>query len=351
MMEVFSIFLAAGANTSAGAATPLEFERKVAEAGGRVEFVFEDGRPFRECHASTLVDLGDNNLLCAWFGGTKEGADDVAVWMARFDGAKWNAPFRAAKIGTKAHWNPVLFRDPRSGCFLFFKVGERVATWRTFVMRSEDGGTWSKPAELVPGDVGGRGPVKNKPILLSDGAWLAGASTEHDGWRPFADRSEDGGNSWRRSADWEIDPAAVAGKGAIQPTLWESQPGHVHALIRTTCGRMARADSEDFGKTWTPVYLTPLPNNNSGIDAVRLDDGRVWLVYNPVATNWGPRTPLNIACTKDNGTTWRDVASLEINEGEYSYPAVIRTGRGLAVSYTWKRERIRCWQIPFDVVK
>ncbi len=28
------------------------------------------------------------------------------------------------------------------------------------------------------------------------------------------------------------------------------------------------------------------------IAALRLDDGRVLLVYNPVARNWGPRTPL-----------------------------------------------------------
>ncbi len=64
-------------------------------------------------------------------------------------------------------------------------------------MKSPDGErTWTEPVELVPGDEGGRGPVRAKPIRLSDGAWLAGASTELGSWRPFADRSEDRGEAW-----------------------------------------------------------------------------------------------------------------------------------------------------------
>ena len=43
----------------------------------------------------------------------------------------------------------------------------------------------------MPGDRGGRGPVKNKVIVLSDGTWLAGASLEPDAWDVFVDRSGD----------------------------------------------------------------------------------------------------------------------------------------------------------------
>ena len=54
---------------------------------------------------------------------------------------------------------------------------------------STDGGkSWSQAAELVPGDVsGGRGPVKNKPLLLPTGRILAPASTEQGRWLCFAD--------------------------------------------------------------------------------------------------------------------------------------------------------------------
>ncbi len=346
MFEVLSLMVTSGVVVS----SPEMFEQAIVAKGGRVDFVFEEDRPFRQCHASTLVETEDGGLLCAWFGGTEEGKPDVAIWMSRYGGGAWTAPIRIAKVMDEPHWNPVLFRDPISGYNLFFKVGKRVPIWRTYVMRSEDGDTWTEPAELVPGDVGGRGPVKNKPIVLSDGAWLAGASTEEGRWVPFADRSDDRGKTWVRSADWEIDPRVIKGDGAIQPTLWESQPGHVHALLRTSCGKVARADSTDYGKTWGAVYLTPLPNNNSGIDVVALADGKLLLVYNPVAKNWGERTPLNLAVSTDNGQTWRDIVSLEKAKGEYSYPSIIRTRNGVVLCYTWKRERVRCWQIPSVVL-
>ncbi|MBI5094291.1 MAG: exo-alpha-sialidase [Candidatus Hydrogenedentes bacterium] len=331
---------------------PTEFLSKVSANGGRADFVFGDDRPFPECHASTLAEAANGDLLCSWFGGTKEGTPDVGIWLSRFHDAAWTAPTQVAKVNDTAHWNPVLFRDPKRGLYLFFKVGPKIEFWQTYWMRShDDGRTWTLPCELVPGDQGGRGPVRSKPIILSDGAWLAPASTEYKHWDPFADRSEDGGLTWTRSAIFEIERKADDGKGAIQPTLWESSPGNVHALLRTTWGRIARTDSADYGKTWTPVYTTELPNNNSGIDALRLDDGRVLLVYNPVGANWGERTPLDLAVSTDNGESWRDVASLETEKHKgFSYPAIIRTAKGIAISYTWKRERIRVWQIPLNAL-
>ncbi len=326
---------------------PEEFESRISAQGGRADFVFADDRPFAQCHASTIAECADGSLLCAWFAGTEEKNPDVGIWMSRFADGAWSAPVLGVKVSQTAHWNPVLFNDPSRGLFLFFKVGVDVPTWATFWMVSQDSGrTWSEAKELVPGDVGGRGPVKNKPIILSDGTWLAGASTELGAWIPFSDRSSDGGLTWERSADWAIDKAVIKGKGGIQPTLWESAPGQVHALMRT-CGQgIARTDSADGGRTWSKVYQTGLPNNNSGLDALRLEDGRILLIYNPVAKNWGERTPLTLAVSSDNGVTWRNLAHVENLEGEYSYPAIIRTRDGVAICYTWKRQRVRCWQVP-----
>lgn len=328
--------------------SPEQFEQKVTQCGGRVDFVFgnEGGAqaPTPACHASTVVEAPDGSLLTAWFGGTAEKDPDVGIWLARFADGRWNAASRVAKTSQIAHWNPVLFRDPKRGLFLFFKVGVDVPKWSTYWMASQDGATWSEPKELVPGDVGGRGPVKNKAIILSDGAWLAPASTEHKAWKPFADRSEDGGLTWTRTADF-------MDKGGIQPTFWESSPGQVHALMRTTKCWIYRSDSQDGGRTWTKAEKTTLPNNNSGIDALRLDDGRVLLVYNPVGLDWGPRTPLSLAVSEDNGASWTNITHLENEKGEYSYPSIVRTAKGVAIVYTWKRERVRCWQVPLEALE
>lgn len=326
------------------------FVETVQKEGGTVNYVFTDDRPFNECHASTLVETADAKILCAWFGGTEEKNPDVAIWLSQWNNEVWSVPIKVAKVREEAHWNPVLFKDQDNIIYLFFKVGKDVPVWSTYWMKSTDNGnTWTEPVELVPGDIGGRGPVKNKPIVLNDGAWLAPASTENKVWRCFADRTTDKGKTWIRSKDWDMTSSGIRGKGVIQPTFWESSPNNVHALMRSTGGRIARCDSKDGGKTWGKVYKTSLPNNNSGIDLVKNVDGVLWLVYNPVSINRGPRNPLTLAFSKDNGDTWTQLAHLEndpIIFHEYSYPSIITTQKGIAISYTWRRNRIKFLNIP-----
>jgi len=308
------------------------------------DFIFEDDRPFRECHASTLVRLDDGNFLVAWFGGTKEKDPDVGIWLSKGSPYRWSAPHQVAKIRNDAHWNPVLFDDGKGTVYLYFKVSKDIPTWETWVTVSKDGGvTWSIPVELVKGDVGGRGPVRNKPILLSDGSWLAGASHEEGLWNVFVDRSEDNGKTWQATPYLTLDRSRFNGKGVIQPTLWESAPGVVHLLVRSTDGKIYRSDSNDYGRTWCDLYATTMPNNNSGIDVVRLAEGTLVLAYNPVSGNWASRALLNLAVSYDNGFTWPKNIVLENDPDErteFSYPAIITYDNRIALTYTWKRQRI-----------
>jgi predicted neuraminidase len=326
--------------------------------------LFEPGTaPFQACHASTITEVAPGDYCAAWFGGTREGAADTAIWLTRRLDGTWGTPECVACVRDEAHWNPVLFHDDASGqTQLYFKVGMEIPTWETWVMRSTDGGrTWSEPAELVPGDRGGRGPCKNKPIRLSNGDLLAPASLEGHAWQAFVDRSSNNGRSWAAEDTVPLVKrelqAACRGKtadggpgesGVIQPTLWESAPGCVHMLLRSTFGRICRSDSDDDGHTWCRIYPTDLPNNNSGIDLVRLQDDRLVLVCNPVAENWGERSPLTVLASDDNGATWTTLTDLEDEpppagqkrKPEFSYPGIIRTTSGLALVYTWKRRSI-----------
>lgn len=344
-----------GAFAEDGIVGPGEFGAKVREAGGAVDWVFGHERPFAQCHASTVVQAADGDIIAAWFAGTAEKDDDVGIWGARLHDKKWSEPKVLAKVNQTAHWNPALFRDKENNLYLFFKVGPEINEWQTYWMKSSDNGaTWSDAVELVPGDHGGRGPVRSAPIILSDGSWLAPASTEARGWKSFVDRSTDGGATWERSADFEVDREMLGGKNCIQPTLWESDPGHVHALLRTPHKFIWKAESKDYGKTWAPVEKTELPNNNSGIEAVRLPDGRVLLCYNPVSGNWGARTPLDLAISADDGKTWKTVAHIEDDpdtESEFSYPSMKLMEGGVVLTYTWQRDRVRCWRIPLKVLE
>lgn len=306
------------------------------------EHIFSEERPFLACHASSLIELPGGGFLVVWFGGTRESADDVAIWSAVRRGAGgWSGPRLVAKVEESAHWNPVIFRAADGPVHLWFKVGPKIPEWRTYTAVSyDDGETWSMPVELVAGDTGGRGPVKNKPIALADGVWLAGASLETSThWDAFAERSENKGVTWQATPLIALDRSRCAGKGVIQPTLWESGPGQVHMLLRSTCGRICRSDSADGGRSWSEIIPTDLPNNNSGLDVARLSDGRLALICNPVEKR--ARTPLSLLFSADNGHSWPERMDLETEPGEYSYPAIIATRDGaLAITYTWRRERI-----------
>ena len=343
----------------------------------------EEERSSSMCHASCICRLSDGTLLCVWFGGSREGAGDVSIYGSRRGAGGWEQPEMIAKDTPAAHWNPVLFERPDHTLLLFYKVGDVIANWKTYVRESTDTGhTFSAPRELVPGDAGGRGPVRCKPVLLSDGSILAGASTEKGIWTAYADRSEDAGMTWQLTApirlsekqygsdelpekpiaadekndEEEAEESSHAiplteqsfhGRGIIQPTLWESSPGKVHMLLRSSEGKIFRADSDDSGRSFGMPYDTGLPNNNSGIDAAHLPDGTILLCMNPVSKNFGQRSPLVLLSSADNGHTWQQELVLEDGpdpekggSGEYSYPSLITYGRDIYITHTFNRRTI-----------
>jgi predicted neuraminidase len=112
-------------------------------------------------------------------------------------------------------------------------------------------------------------------------------------------------------------------------------------LMRATqaVGFVCSARSEDYGRTWSSAELTTIPCPNSGLDAVRLADGRVVLACNPVPEG---RTPLSLLVSEDSGLTWPLRIDLETALGEYSYPSIIQSADGLLhVVYTYRRIQIR----------
>ena len=263
--------------------------------------------PYATSHASTIAETNAGTLVAAWFGGSAEGQPDVGIWLARKAGGRWKSAVEVAngiQPGGKryATWNPVLFQQPKGPLFLFYKVGPSASQWWGMVIAStDDGRTWSKPRRLPDGVLG---PTKNKPVMLSNGAWLAGSSTESSsGWRVHFELSRDAGQTWQLIGP--VDPGA--GFQAIQPTILPLRNGMIEALCRTQQGVIAMTWSADGGRTWTPLAATDLPNPNSGIDAVRLTDGRLLLVYNHSAHfRTGPATEIAFRSTLRSPRTASD---------------------------------------------
>lgn len=304
------------------------------------EFIYEQAS-YPSCHASTLVETPEGQLIAAWFGGTAEKNPDVGIWVSRRENGAWIPGVEVAngvQPDGKRHptWNPVLFQ-PRGGpLMLFYKVGPTPQTWWGMLRTSTDGGkTWGVAQQLPDGILG---PIKNKPVQLADGTILSPTSTEtpdrRSKWRVHFERSSDGGKTW--SATPPLNDGLEI--GAIQPSILFHGGAKLQALGRSRQDRVFETWSEDNGKTWTPLTLTTLPNPSAGTDAVTLADGRHLIVYNDTPRG---RTPLSVAVSRD-GRDWKNAVVLESERGEYSYPAVIQAKDGkVHITYTWKREKIR----------
>ena len=331
----------AAAGASRAGAQPADASSTPSPGLVSAEFVFERA-PFASAHASTIAEVR-GALVAAWFGGTREGAPDVGIWMARRLTSGWTPPVEIATgvqpDGSRVPcWNPVLDPGPDGTLTLYYKVGPSPQRWWGMAMSSRDGGlTWSAPRRLPDGILG---PIKNKPVRLADGAIVSGSSTETpaspSAWRVHFERSTDGGATWTVSrATGSVDGREI---DAIQPSVLIHPGGRLQAVGRTRAGRVFQTWSDDGGRTWSALSLTALPNPSAGTDAVTLRDGRQLIVYNHTARG---RTPLNVAVSRD-GATWEAALVLEREPGEYSYPAVIQTADGMVhVTWTWRRERIR----------
>lgn len=317
------------------------------------EYVY-DTASFPQCHASTIAETTDGTLVSAFFGGTKERNPDVCIWVCRKEGDSWTDPQMVAEgfMETVPHredttryptWNPVLYQIPNSDLLLFYKIGPKPSEWYGYVRSSSDGGkTWSEARALPDGFIG---PVKNKPVLLDNGTLIAGSSTEGDGWKVHFEVTDDFGKTWSM-----IGPVNKGEKygdhDIIQPSVLDHGNGKLQILCRSRSRRVATAWSEDYGKTWSEIDTTSLPQNNSGTDAVTMKDGRHVLVYNhaldPEGHYKGPRTPLHLSVS-ENGKDWYAALILEDSPiSQYSYPSVIQTSDGmLHVVYTWRREKIK----------
>ena len=151
-----------------------------------------------------------------------------------------------------------------------------------------EGATWSDSRELVPGDNGGRGCVKNKPLVVEQPhtdvaiypnqkkeknekrgeetkttpVLLCGASTEAGGWRAFIDVSTDGGHEWRRTPDIHVSHLAhYPDVGIIQPSLWRSGGG---------------GGGGDGGPSHTKTHPDPDAGTTTRVHAVFRSDAGKW---------------------------------------------------------------------------
>lgn len=300
-------------------------------------------------HCATLTVLPDDALLAAWYAGSREGADDVAILSAHGRGEGWSEPQAIVQIPGHSVGQPVFLPRANGEVWLFYGIigglEERSALrraadslypaigWRRaqpFWQRSPDGGiTWGGPQQVMdyPGLM-----FRSHPLLLP-GRILLPVYDENT-WQSRMLVSDDEGTTWRLTQPISTPP------GNIQPCLALLSAGRLLAYLRTggPGGWIWRTTSMDAGETWETPAPTSLPNPNSGLDLLRLQSGKLALAYNPSSHR---RTPLCAALSgEDEG--WQAVRTLEQGPGEYSYPALAQQADGtIHLVYTYQRQHIQ----------
>jgi predicted neuraminidase len=314
------------------------------------EFI-EPAPPVEEVHASTITEVSPGVFLAAWFGGAKEADDDTQIYGAfrKAADAGWGKSFVIEKglspDGSKPEpvYNPSLYTHADGRVTVFYMVGPWGGSVRYCMKDSEDGGVTWGPERPVPNKR--RASDRAPTLRLDDGSLLYPTTTPGGGVR--CDWSDEAMSpaSWGGS-DTVADPQKFK---PIQPTLMQKADGTVLMFARTFARQIAVTRSGDRGRTWSPLKGTGHYMVNSGIDVLKLKDGRAFLVYNKSdkpenPPRWGPRVPLTLALSADDGETWRDLFNLEtedIRDG-YAYPTLIQASDDLVhLTYTWGRKRIK----------
>lgn len=306
---------------------------------------------FNACHASTIVELSNGKFLTAWFAGSFEGSNDVGIWISSLENNSWSSPLQIAagydSTGNQLPcWNPVLFRNAKNEIILFYKVGKNPREWwGMFIKSNDDGNNWSDPIRLPDGYLG---PIKNKPVQISDDRIICPSSVETvDGkWSCHLEITNDDLSRWIK-----IEIPKEDSIGVIQPTILKHDNLKLQLLCRSWHNYIYQSWSEDGGISWSKLTPAAVPNPNSGIDAEVISDNYFILVYNPLphgAEWYEGRNILNVAISKD-GINWDDVYQLENEKDcEFSYPSIIKSSDNkIHITYTSKRKTIKHTVLQF----
>lgn len=304
-------------------------------------------------HVSSICELPGGKMAAVWYAGSREGARDVALYVSSRDSGLTNTWSTPVSAGTheaagdetfryvKKVGNAIAFSGTNNQLHMLY-VTTGFGGWSCSQLNwksSNDGGaTWSRSRKL------GLTPffniselVKNAPVPTADGGFVV--PIYHEVLGKFSELL------WLRPNKDGFDvikTRAFGGRTAFQPALVALNETNALMLNRTagSAKKIHATRTSDAGRTWSALETIDLPNSNSGLDAIRLSDGRLLLAFNDTDSD---RDNLRLAISADDGVTWKRAATLVAETGEeFSYPTVLQTSDGMIhVTYTWKRKGIK----------
>ena len=210
------------------------------------------------------------------------------------------------------------------------------------VRLSRDGGiTWGAPNAVITDRQGYFVLNNDRVIRLKNGRLLVPVSRHKladPDWHKGILRSyysDDEGLTWE-SGDMVPSPDSVITQ---EPGVVELSDGRVMMIIRASGGAQYRAFSSDQGITWSYAERTEFASPISPASIERLPTGELLLLWNnngkPGPKFYkGIRSPLSIAISRDEGTTFSKPRNIEDDpDGMFCYTAIHCVGKYVLFGY------------------
>ena len=267
-------------------------------------------------------------------------------------GQKWSKPIviqgpKGTRIG-----DPLPWIDPKGRLWVFYtQLTEKTETTpllrATFAIRTDDPST-ATPKWSAPFVVATDGILFGKPIIRTDGAWIApffvtGKPTWNDkvaGKETGTLISTDEGQAWTWLGGTSVPKELL---NFSEATLAQRKDGCLWQVIRTSVG-LHESTSTDGGHTWSAT--APMPGFEKGPSTraclSKLASGAYVLIYHDAPPNksgsYG-RARLTVWLSDDEGHTWPHKFLLDERSG-VSYPDAVQAADGrLFITYDLGRYR------------
>ena len=306
---------------------------------------------------ASMVELGDGSLLLAWtrfFGGTHDrDASDIQAMTSADDGASWSAPWCIVPSTPRYKaGSPSLLVLPsgRILCIAGLRYSDRRS--HLVLLTSDDGGRSFQERGPICDDHRHLGCHNDRLILSSRSRLLLPLTWKEDAGLPeeageedsrrFRSKgyagclwSDDHGQRWERSAS----ELTVERRGAAEPCIVELRDGRLLLTARTQLGFIYSSTSRDHGSSFTPLEPTPLSSPEAPHTIKRSPrDGCLYLVrcphFVPDVHHYGPRFPLLLSRSRDDGESWEDCIEIESSPAyEYSNCSMLFHGSRLLLTY------------------
>ena len=281
------------------------------------------------------IERAANGRLWASFytGGPKEPDPDNVILLTTSDddGVTWAEPWEVvAAPGATRVYDPCLWHDPAGRLWLFYNRGDLTtgdfSVWAIVAEASEGASfEWSAPQRIeleVPFAF-----RLNKPLVLSNGAWLlpvTWAKEAPEGWFPAGEQLQGVAISTDAGATWRLYGGVEAPHWALENMVVELRNGMVWMIIRSGDGVLWQSLSADGGVTWSAGVATRIVNPGVRFYIGRLASGRLLLINTPHPT---ARKGMVASLSRDDGATFTGALELDTRD-RVSYPDAVQAPDG-----------------------